>query len=159
MEQKQQHDRHASAYEPEAIERYRARVADRLVRVDDFSPEAADSASRDAFAFIELCAKHGREAGGLTPTRIVDKAWHAAILFTKEYATLCRSFGRFVHHAPHEKAPSQAEATAAISRTLDAFASAGIPYDSSLWSLASAVDSASNCCAECNCNAGCQARD
>ncbi len=37
----------------------------------------------------------------LTPSHIVDLAWHEFILFTRYYADFCETqFGRFVHHHP-----------------------------------------------------------
>lgn len=45
------------------------------------------------------------ELGGerLTPSQIVDLAWHEFILFTKAYSDFCvLHFGRFIHHYPGE---------------------------------------------------------
>ena len=40
----------------------------------------------------------------LTPSIIVDNAWHELILCTKYYHTLCeRNFGRYIHHHPGGK--------------------------------------------------------
>ena len=37
------------------------------------------------------------------PSQIVDKAWHAFILITKEYQVFCEgAYGRFLHHRPSE---------------------------------------------------------
>lgn len=36
------------------------------------------------------------------PSKMLDEAWHAFILHTREYAEYCSSrFGRFVHHVPY----------------------------------------------------------
>lgn len=37
------------------------------------------------------------------PSQIVDEAWHAFILFTRDYQEFChRGFGRYLHHTPAE---------------------------------------------------------
>ena len=37
------------------------------------------------------------------PSQVVDDAWHAFILFTRNYEQFCRkAFGRFLHHTPAE---------------------------------------------------------
>ena len=40
---------------------------------------------------------------GLPPSKLVDEAWHAAILFTKDYHQWCmQHLGRFLHHEPND---------------------------------------------------------
>lgn len=39
----------------------------------------------------------------LSPSLIVDLAWHEFILFTRHYHEFCKThFGRFIHHTPSE---------------------------------------------------------
>jgi hypothetical protein len=44
----------------------------------------------------------------LSPSIIVDAAWHELILFTRFYAQFCEKyFSRFVHHTPNKKEDSK----------------------------------------------------
>ncbi len=37
------------------------------------------------------------------PSKLVDEAWHAFILMSREYQQFCdKAFGKFLHHTPHE---------------------------------------------------------
>ncbi len=37
----------------------------------------------------------------ISPTGMIDKAWHEFLAFTEEYATFCYGYlGKFVHHVP-----------------------------------------------------------
>jgi hypothetical protein len=48
--------------------------------------------------FMQLTKTAGER---LSPSHIVDLAWHEFILFTKYYAAFCQEqFGSFVHHHP-----------------------------------------------------------
>lgn len=52
----------------------------------------------EVLRFLHLTTIAGER---LSPSHIVDMAWHEFILFTKYYAAFCESnFGRFVHHHP-----------------------------------------------------------
>jgi len=52
------------------------------------------------------------------PSQVVDDAWHAFILFTRNYELFCRkAFGRFLHHTPAEAMAGQTTATEGIKRT------------------------------------------
>jgi len=51
------------------------------------------------------------------PSQVVDDAWHAFILFTRNYEQFCRkAFGRFLHHTPAEAMANQTTATDGIRR-------------------------------------------
>lgn len=50
--------------------------------------------------FLALCGMSGTS---LTPSKMVDEAWHHFILFTKQYRAFCFDhFGRMIHHVPAE---------------------------------------------------------
>lgn len=49
--------------------------------------------------FVVVCALAD---GARTPSRRLDDVWHVVLLFTREYAELCRCAGTFVHHTPIE---------------------------------------------------------
>jgi len=60
--------------------------------------DVARRALVEVLKFMELVASHDSQ---LTPSKIVDKAWHEFILFTKAYANYCElHFKRFIHHSP-----------------------------------------------------------
>lgn len=51
------------------------------------------------------------------PSQVVDDAWHAFILFTRNYEQFCRkAFGRFLHHTPTEAMTNQTTASDGIKR-------------------------------------------
>lgn len=55
----------------------------------------------EVMRFLHLVAYHRQT---LTPSRLVDLAWHECILFTRYYAQFCdQHFGRFIHHSPGGK--------------------------------------------------------
>ena len=56
----------------------------------------------EVLRFVSMAARAKQAVGGpLTPSPMVDDAWHELILCTREYAALCEEqFGRFVHHDP-----------------------------------------------------------
>ncbi len=61
--------------------------------------------------YFEVCAAAGRQQVAM-PSQVVDVAWHAFILFTRQYARFCQAgLGRFLHHTPAEamRRPRQAE--------------------------------------------------
>ncbi len=52
------------------------------------------------------------------PSQAVDDAWHAFILFTRNYQLFCgKAFGRFLHHTPAEAMRTQTEPTEGIRRS------------------------------------------
>ncbi|HET7011700.1 MAG TPA: hypothetical protein VFI11_13065 [Anaerolineales bacterium] len=74
-------------------------VQERLERKLGLRP---DQAERSIFEFKRYMALVGlgyRGLGMVSPA--VDEAWHAFILFTREYAAFChKAFGQFIHHIP-----------------------------------------------------------
>lgn len=64
----------------------------------DLSPEAVLDHYRELIRYL-LAASQCRE--DLTPSAVVDDAWHNFILFTKLYEPWCKEhFGIFIHHVP-----------------------------------------------------------
>ncbi len=52
------------------------------------------------------------------PSKVVDVAWHAFILNTKEYKHFCnKAFGRFLHHTPSSAIAISAQMNASIKLT------------------------------------------
>ena len=55
----------------------------------------------------------------LTPSRVVDLAWHELILFTADYERFCQHhYGRFLHHRPGDDGQEHAKQ---YRRTLQAY--------------------------------------
>ncbi|WP_157879885.1 hypothetical protein [Streptomyces natalensis] len=92
-----------------------------------------DSASRivaEALKFVATAAKF--PDCDMRPSKLVDKGWHALILNTRVYETLCSDLGGFIHHTPDEPASTPAR-TVALDMTQDLMAEAGYGPDLTLW--------------------------
>ena len=75
----------------------------------------------DVLRFLACAAWHKER---ITPTKIIDDAWHEFILFTRMYADFCeKTFGRFIHHTPD----SNDAANRAQFRTFEAIFSEAFP--------------------------------
>lgn len=62
------------------------------------SKEVADKALTEVLRFMWLIAYSD---SSLSPSILVDNAWHELILCTREYERVCNQyFGRFLHHSP-----------------------------------------------------------
>ncbi|CAM5336369.1 putative protein OS=Streptomyces rimosus subsp. rimosus (strain ATCC / DSM 40260 / JCM 4667 / NRRL 2234) OX=1265868 GN=SRIM_028980 PE=4 SV=1 [Streptomyces rimosus subsp. rimosus] len=68
----------------------------------------------------------------ITPSRVVDEGWHALILHTAPYATVCERLGRFVHHYPERPDPGRHDPHA-LTRTAALIEQAGHSVDGELW--------------------------
>ncbi|MEU9145708.1 hypothetical protein [Streptomyces sp. NPDC048349] len=83
----------------------------------------------EALAFLATAA---RTKGGLVPSRVVDEGWHALILHTGLYQSLCARLGGFVHHIPERPDPGR-RSNGTIERTIAAIEAAGYAVDRGLW--------------------------
>ncbi|WP_371646068.1 MULTISPECIES: hypothetical protein [unclassified Streptomyces] len=83
----------------------------------------------DALAYLATAAA---TSGGLAPSRVVDEGWHALILHTGLYQTLCARLGGFIHHVPERPDPGR-RSQASIERTIAAIEAAGYSVDRDLW--------------------------
>ncbi len=73
-------------------------VVARLAKEEDMSIEEAESALSDALLFLWL---GNRVKEPLAPALKIDLAWHAFLLFTKDYREFCTEyFGGFIDHHP-----------------------------------------------------------
>ncbi|MFF4432793.1 hypothetical protein ACFYZ4_26985 [Streptomyces sp. NPDC001513] len=83
----------------------------------------------DALAFLATAAK---TAHPLVPSRVVDEGWHALILHTGLYQSLCAQLGGFVHHVPERPDPGH-RSHGDIERTVTAIEAAGYTVNHDLW--------------------------
>ncbi|MFJ3883580.1 hypothetical protein ACIPW5_39795 [Streptomyces sp. NPDC090077] len=91
-------------------------------------PELAARIVTEAIKFIATAA---RGADTMTPSRLVDKGWHALILHTSLYSQLCAHLGGFVDHYP---TPQAAEGDLdALDWTIQSIERAGFSVDRHLW--------------------------
>ena len=66
----------------------------------------------------------------LSPSKSVDKAWHAFILHTRDYEAYCRErFGRVIHHQPTGEPDPEAYRRAYDRRALHG------PVDNAVWAI------------------------
>lgn len=68
----------------------------------------------------------------ISPTNEVDEGWHALILHTHLYATLCSRLGRTVHHYPERPEAARRDPDV-ITRTMALIEQAGYTPDAELW--------------------------
>ncbi|ATZ29733.1 hypothetical protein SLAV_39855 (plasmid) [Streptomyces lavendulae subsp. lavendulae] len=82
----------------------------------------------------------------IAPSREVDEGWHALILHTHLYASLCHRLGRFVHHFPERPDPSRFDGDV-LTHTIALIEQAGYTADAELWTGPdrSLVTVAANC--------------
>ncbi|MFJ7159753.1 hypothetical protein ACIQUQ_33035 [Streptomyces sp. NPDC101118] len=81
----------------------------------------------------------------LRPSKTVDMGWHALILHTAMYRSLCASLGRFVDHRPEGPETLRRDADT-LDLTMAAIRDAGYEPDAYLWGpLADAEIHAGDC--------------
>lgn len=77
-------------------------LLERLVEKEGFTASEAAEAFIDVKRFLYLCHIRNSQGTHLSPPERIDRAWHAFLLFTKQYARFCdQHFGVFIHHIPY----------------------------------------------------------
>ncbi|MGW4850127.1 glycine-rich domain-containing protein [Streptomyces sp. NPDC004288] len=94
------------------------------------APELAERIVLEAGKFVVAASLF--PTARIAPTDEVDKGWHALILHTLRYATLCSSLGRTVHHYP-ERPDAARRDPDVITRTVALIEQAGHTPDTELW--------------------------
>ena len=90
---------------------------EKLQKNAGIDPVHAEMAMTEVLRFLSLIADSKGET--LTPSILVDDAWHEFILCTRAYCDYCRErFGRYMHHHPGGKSAKHAEQFA---RTLELY--------------------------------------
>lgn len=92
--------------------------------------DVADRIVIEALKFVHAAALFPTVR--IAPTRIVDEGWHALILHTHVYATLCSRLGRTVHHYPERPDASRFDPDV-LTRTMALIEQAGYAPDPELW--------------------------
>ncbi|MBA2505645.1 MAG: hypothetical protein H0V29_06820 [Thermoleophilaceae bacterium] len=73
-------------------------VIDRIVSEEGLDYETAVVWFDEMLVFLDLCAASDKV---ISPSKPVDKAWHAFLLHSKAYEKYCMErFGKVVHHEP-----------------------------------------------------------
>lgn len=71
---------------------------ERMTTRAGLEPSAAEEAAQMYRKFLALCAKYKK---GLTPSKLIDAAWHEHMADTRKYTDDCvKLCGTFIHHDP-----------------------------------------------------------
>lgn len=103
-------------------------------RLTDFCAEeyglercVAERVMDQGLAFLDTM---GRTGESLSPSKLVDPAWHTFMLHSPEYTAWCQErYGRYIHHAPNSRYRDQAAMVDVVAK-MRAF---GYAVDESLW--------------------------
>ena len=103
-------------------------LGDKIATALNCPPAETRRALSEVLRFLFLSCEHGRP---LTPSLVVDLAWHEWILFTRAYAKFCQTqFGRYMHHTP---GGGSEENVNRYQRTLELYESRFGPPNSTYW--------------------------
>ncbi|KPI06197.1 hypothetical protein OV450_3834 [Actinobacteria bacterium OV450] len=94
------------------------------------APEMASRLVVEALKFVSAASLFPTVS--IAPTREVDEGWHALILHTHLYASLCSRLGRAVHHYPERPDRSRHDPDV-LTRTIALIEQAGYTPDTELW--------------------------
>jgi len=113
------------------------------MQVDD---ESAENIGR--LAIIEmtkyLIAIGTNPGSGISPSRVVDCAWHAFMLDSVPYARWCdQHFSRYLHHSPFD--PREPEQFQTSSSVIEVFGNVGVEMNPVLWDFDEAVKCPETC--------------
>ena len=71
---------------------------DKIIKATNISAEQVPEILKETLRFMHLTTVAGER---LTPSHIVDLAWHEFILFTRYYSEFCKKhLGKYIHHNP-----------------------------------------------------------
>jgi len=135
------------------------RVTTRISRENSIELSHAERMLDGALGFLRLCAANPGDS--FTPSKPVDIAWHALILYTKDYTVLCRRLAaRYLHHEPSDAPGTSHDGPEGLRRTVAALRRTGWQIDDEIWQIGRlttgelSLDSQSNCCGTWDCNNG-----
>jgi len=76
-------------------------IINRLTIIERWSKRDAEEVCKQYRNFLYLNKKYGQQFS-LPPSKDIDHAWHAHILYTEFYNDFCNQiFGGYFHHRPH----------------------------------------------------------
>jgi hypothetical protein len=113
-------------------ESWSRRISRRLQQELGWKADFADRCIGEYARFLCIAATAGRE---VTPSAMVDEAWHAHILLTKSYVDeLCRdTLGFVLHHTPGDGSAADARFVEAYAATLALYDQAFGPPPCDIW--------------------------
>ena len=79
-----------------------AMLIPRIAKEHDYSLAYATGALREAKRMLYLQRVSGE---AVSPSNLIDMAWHEMMLFTRFYQEFCSFLGAFMHHDPTEGPP------------------------------------------------------
>ena len=125
-----------------------AELFDRLAGfcADEYGLErsVAERVMEQGLAFLDVM---GRSGEALSPSKLVDPAWHTFMLHSAEYADWCQErFGRYIHHAPNSRYRDKAAMVDVVGK----IRAAGYVVDESLWGTAADCNEPT-CCGDGPC--------
>ena len=95
----------ASELKQKLDERDFSRVRSRLKRDHNYNDDYIARMEEEYKKFIALCASS--RTTGLGIARELDEFWHAHLMFTKDYESMCDQVkGSFIHHNPADEEES-----------------------------------------------------
>lgn len=112
----------------------------------------------EALKFLAAAAGNTGKGKALRPSRVVDMGWHALILHTELYMTLCHKLGRYIHHRPEGPETLRRDATT-LDDTTEAIRAAGYAPNEYLWGTRADTEIKGGDCmhSECTGDGGCTA--
>ncbi|MGP3686546.1 hypothetical protein ACTVZO_17870 [Streptomyces sp. IBSNAI002] len=129
-----------------------ARVAHLVQRDNDGIDEPlAVRIVNEALKFVATAAQTTDRH--LRPSKTVDIGWHALILHTEMYRTLCAAVGRFVDHRPEGPETLKRDADT-LDLTMAAIREAGYAPDEYLWGPLADADVHAGDCMHSECTSG-----
>src|ERR1700733_11757711 len=76
-------------------------LVDRIQTEMNLPEDQPEALFRDMLRFLYICGTNQSKRHPFYPPVHIDEAWHAFLLFTREYEAFCRyHFGVFLHHSP-----------------------------------------------------------
>lgn len=92
-------------------------IIERLVLIEGWSAEHAKQICEQYRRYLYLKIKYGQQYA-LPPSREIDQAWHAHILYTDDYISFCNQvLGGYLHHHPQHGLGDQKVIRSAISKS------------------------------------------
>jgi hypothetical protein len=100
----------------------------RIADEHDYSLLYAEGSLREAKRMLYLNVVSGES---ISPSVLVDMAWHEMLMFTRFYQDFCQFLGKFIHHDPTPGAPDEGRVYERTKRNYEKFF--GEKPDSQYW--------------------------